>query len=703
MLLSRIICRISGALGKLLPVISPSGRGRMLLIVANAALCLVFAVCMPANAASEPAGGAGEAPEVLTKLSLEELMEVTIITVSGASRYDQMSSEAPARVSVIDAETIRRYGYRTLADALQSETGINITDDRNYQYIGYRGLSRPGDYNSRILVMIDGVRLNDEVYHQAPIGRDFPLDMDLVERIEIIRGPSNALYGNNAFFLTVNVITVTAGANRVSAATALDTRSMAVGRVTGEVSPDDSDWGMLVSGSVFDGPGSKLYFSAYDDPATNNGISRNSDYEGGGNFFLKAKKGNLTLMGGYGERKKGVPTGAWDTNFNDPGTKTWDKRSFADLSYLSGDTLEDSIRLRSYYNGYFYNGRYVYTPADQTTYDLSRSVVLGGELVFTKKLPLNNHLVGGVDYHYALLSDQKAGLESTGEATLDLHSTQHSFGTFMQNEWRILPALLLDLGARYDYMSPSLHIFNPKAAVVYKISDKLVAKYLFGKSFRAPNRFERDYFDYSSNAIANPNLRQESMLSHELLLEYYHGPGQRLSLTFFDYSISNLITQTVDVAGMTQFQNVDSIKAKGIELEGDWRWDVWSGRVGYSYQQTKDLQSGQRLSNSPDSLLKLRVSREFLNRRLTISTEAQYVSSLDTLTDVKGGNYALLHFTAYFRDLFVKNLDASIAVKNLLNRQYGQPGAAEHVETSHPLSLIPQDDRTAIFKLEYRY
>jgi len=419
--------------------------------------------------------------------------------------------------------------------------------------------------------------------------------------------------------------------------------------------------------------------------------------------FLKAKKGSLTLLGGYNERKKGVPTGAWDTNFDDPGTRTWDERSFADLSYLVGDTSEDSIRLRSYYNGYFYKGRYAYTPADQTSFDLSRSAVWGGELVITKRLPFGNVLVGGIDYHYTLLGDQAVGLEATGERTLDLHASQHHFGTFLQNEWRILPNLLLDLGGRFDHLSPSLNIFSPKAAVIYKFSDNLVVKYLFGKSFRAPNNYETNYFDISSNTMANPNLRQESMLSHELLLEYFNGPGKRLSLTLFDYTIRDLITQTVDSTGQTSFQNADKVTSTGFELEGDWRWEDWSGRVGYSYQQTKDQQSGKRLTNSPDSLVKMRISREFLNRRLVVSTEAHYVSPLDTLTEAKGGDYLLLHLTAYARDLFVKNLDASIAIKNLLNRQHGQPGAAEHVETSHPVALIPQDGCTATFKLEYRY
>jgi len=340
--------------------------GSRLGITTTAILFLCALLMLPVQ------GHANEATEIASR-SLEELTQVKIRTVTGSSRYEQEASEAPARVSIIDADTIQRFGYRTLADALQGETGINITNDRNYEYVGYRGLSRPGDYNTRILVLLDGIRLNDEVYHQAPLGLDFPLDMDLVERIEIIHGPSNSLYGNNAFFLTINVITTSASRNGVTAASSLDTRARATGRLTAELEPKGADWSLLMSGTLFNAPGSDLYFRAYDTPATNNGVSKGCDYEGGGSFFVKAEKGDLTLLGGYVSRRKGIPTGAYDVIFNDRGNTSWDKRSFADLSYLMGNEAGDSLKLRTYYNGYFYKERFAYPPSDdgqdQTFYD----------------------------------------------------------------------------------------------------------------------------------------------------------------------------------------------------------------------------------------------------------------------------------------------------------------------------------------------
>ena len=143
----------------------------------------------------------------LSQLSLEQLADLPIDSVFSASMYMQKVTEAPSSVTIITADEIRGLGHRTLADVLRTVRGFYITYDRNYSYLGVRGFSRPGDYNARVLLQVDGHRLNDNVFGSALIGTEFPLDVDLIERIEIIRGPSSALYGTNAFFAVINVIT----------------------------------------------------------------------------------------------------------------------------------------------------------------------------------------------------------------------------------------------------------------------------------------------------------------------------------------------------------------------------------------------------------------------------------------------------------------------------------------------------------------
>jgi PAS domain S-box-containing protein len=130
---------------------------------------------------------AAEQSKDVMELGPEELKSVQVYS---ASMYLQSDREAPSSVTVITADQIRRFGYRTLADALRSVRGFDVTYDRNYSYVGVRGFARPGGYNDQVLLLINGYRLNDNVYDSAQLGAEFPLDVDLIERIEIVRGPS---------------------------------------------------------------------------------------------------------------------------------------------------------------------------------------------------------------------------------------------------------------------------------------------------------------------------------------------------------------------------------------------------------------------------------------------------------------------------------------------------------------------------------
>ena len=147
-----------------------------------------------------------EAPD-LTEMTVEQLMSVEIATVYSASKYEQKVTDAPASVAIITADEIGKYGYRTLADILRGVRGLFVTYDRNYANLGIRGFNRPGDLNTRVLLLVDGHRINDNIYESAPIGTEFPVDVDLIERVEVIRGPGSSLYGTNAFFGVINVIT----------------------------------------------------------------------------------------------------------------------------------------------------------------------------------------------------------------------------------------------------------------------------------------------------------------------------------------------------------------------------------------------------------------------------------------------------------------------------------------------------------------
>ena len=81
------------------------------------------------------------------------------------------------------ADEIKKFGYRTLGDILRSVRGFYVTYDRNYSYVGVRGLLPASDYNTRLLLLIDGHRLNENLYDSVYVGTEAVLDVDLIERM----------------------------------------------------------------------------------------------------------------------------------------------------------------------------------------------------------------------------------------------------------------------------------------------------------------------------------------------------------------------------------------------------------------------------------------------------------------------------------------------------------------------------------------
>ena len=97
----------------------------------------------------------------LADVEIEDLMRIEVQRVFGASERLQPVTEAPSSVTIVTADEIARYGYRTLADILRSVRGFYVSNDRNYSYLGVRGFARPGDYNTRVLLLLNGHRVND--------------------------------------------------------------------------------------------------------------------------------------------------------------------------------------------------------------------------------------------------------------------------------------------------------------------------------------------------------------------------------------------------------------------------------------------------------------------------------------------------------------------------------------------------------------
>ncbi len=635
-------------------------------------------------------------------LPIEELRSIQVVTVSGASSYQQKVTEAPSSVSVITADDIQKFGYRTLADILRSVRSFYITNDRNYSYAGVRGFNRPGDYNTRILLLVDGHRINDNVYDSAEIGTEFMLDVDLIERIEIIRGPGSSLYGSNAFFGVINIITKAgkdvSGVEVSTSAASFDTY---YGRATyGRENP--SGLKVLLSGSSYGSKGTQnLYYPEFDTPANNNGIANNKDGDRFKSAFAKITFQDFTFEGAYGYRKKGVPTASFGTVFNDSANSTIDEHSYLDLAYRHNYGHESSVLARIYYDAYNFTGNYALNyPPITVNRDTATGRWWGGELRYTGIFFEKDKVTVGAEYQDNIRQDQANFDLVPYYLNFDIKKDSHLWALYAQDEYRMFDTVLLNIGVRHDYYSTFGGETNPRLALIYSPFDKTTFKLLYGTAFRTPNVYEF-FYDDGATQKANPDLKPEKITTYELVYEQYLGSYVRSSLSAFRYRIKDLITSITDPAdGLFQFENVNRVEATGGELEVEGAWpNGMRCRISYTYQKATDMSTGELLTDSPEHLAKINVVLPVYKEWLFADPEVQYTSRRKTSAGNYADDFVVANLTIFGRDL-AKGLDASVSVYNLFDKKYGDPTAGPPQQIQ---DVIVQDGRNYRVKLTYRF
>jgi len=626
---------------------------------------------------------ATQRPRDPTELTLDELMRLEIPRVYGASKYEQKTTEAPSSVTIIAAEEVRKYGHRTLADILQSVRGLYVTYDRNYSYLGTRGFNR-SDFNSRILLLVDGHRVNNSLSDGASIGTDFILDVDLIDRVEVIRGPGSALYGNNAFFGVINVITKRGDHFKGP-------------EISGEVASFDTYEGRFTYGNRFRNGFEMLLSGTYYD--SHGPVADRADDDTFGSFFGSLGYSDFRLQGGFISREKGVPTGVFDTAPNDPRTRTTDERGYAALTFAHEFPEDVDVSARVYYDHYEFERDlfFSFTNSVPPVMVLNREEQVGewwgSELQVTKRLLDRHTFTLGGEYRDDFRQERRTFNVEPPTGILGQTSRDtRNHGVYFQGDVGILTNLHFVGGMRYDKYGSHDPTLNPRLALIYSPVEKSVLKWIYGSAFRAPNFFER--------TLQSPSreLDPETVTSYELVYEQGIGDRLRSSLSIFFNQIDDLINLQPDPLGGNSYQNVEGAEARGVEaeLEGKSPWGL-IGRVSYTYQETEDRQTDRRLTDSPRHLAKFNVSMPFWKDKVFGAAEFQYTSDRTTVQGTKAAGFGVVNLTLFSQNL-VKGLELSASVYNLLDRHYGDPASA-----FHPQDIIERDGRTFRVKLTYRF
>lgn len=676
---------------------------RILLSVLGALLVHPLQAAEPSLPAAPAPAPAAEASD-LSALSLQELLNVSVDKVYTASRREQKTWEAPASVSIVTRDEIQSFGYRSLADVLRAVPGIYTSNDRNYTYLGIRGFSRPGDYNSRVLVLIDGHRANDNIYDSGMIAQEALVEVDSIERVEVIRGPSSSLYGSSAFFGVVNVITRRGSqVNGVEFSGEGGSFETYKGRITAG-HKFKSDVELLLSGSYYDSGGqSRLYYPEFDDPASNNGVAEDLDYERAWHFLGNVSYHDFTLSAGFNSRTKGLPTAAFGGAFNDPRAKTMDRAGYVDLKYEHEFANDLQLTARVNYHRFDYKGDYPYDTADPgdpplivVNKDDTRGEWWAMEALATKTFFDQLTVTGGTEFRDNFRQNQ-ANYDAGAPPTYYVNDQSSStvFGVFGQADLALLTNLVLSAGLRYDHYSTVGNTVNPRFGIMYQPWSPTTFKLLYGRAFRAPNAYELNYI--APDYVPNPNLRPETIDTYEVVAEQEVLKNVKLSAAGFYYQVDGLISQVFE-SGFISQRNMNDTRAYGTELAAESRWgDGWFGRISYTGQRAEDSDTGEELSNSPRHLAKLHLRIPLIKDRLFAGTELQYVGSVKAVQSGRVEDYLVANFTLLSREL-VKGVELSASVYNVFDQRYAITGFDEHTQRT-----LPQDGRSFRVKLTCKF
>ncbi len=619
--------------------------------------------------------GAGGSDSDLTLLQLEDLSKVDV--VYAASKSDQKITEAPASISIITSKEIRAQGYRTLNDLLSSVRDFYITNDRQYSYIGMRGFGSLGGYNSRILMLVDGHRINDNIYDSFLTGQTDMVDIDMVDRVEIIRGPASSLYGSSAFLGIINVVTrqkkAEEGLILTSAGGSLQTVKEEI-RYGGK---SDSGFHWSLQGSLVDSGGNaSLYYPEFNNPATNNGIAQNVDAEQSQHAYLSMGLGDWTIRGAYNNRKKIIPTGVYNTTFDDSGTYTSGQRGYAELVYLHQEGKDWELSGKASLDYANYMGNYVTGegPSRLVNIDYSNGAWCGSEIQWTlKSLPQNKITLG------AEFRDNFEETQGNYDIVTHLLDQRQStlWALYAQDEIRLFPHVILNLGGRFDDYSTFGGQAVPRGALIWDPFENTTLKFMAGGAFRAPNNYELYYNDGEVYQEANPELKPETIQTYEVELDQILEKHHRFTCSLFHYSARNLINQVRDPSkGLLVFQNIGLASADGLDLEYQYQSpDGFQGRVSYTLQRAQDDVTGLWIPDSPQQLAKMSLQVPLFVENLSVAGECQYNGA--SLGDEREltHEFALFNLKLYSARLFADGLEANLAAYNLFDTRYKLPVA----------------------------
>jgi outer membrane receptor for ferrienterochelin and colicins len=549
----------------------------------------------------------------------ELALEETVVTAAG---YAQDVEDAPASITVIDGEQLRRRSYRDLGDAVRDVEGVVVNGAANETDISIRGM--PADYT---LILVDGKRQSareSRVNGSSGYEQSFVPPVAAIERIEVVRGPMSSLYGSDAIGGVINVIT-----RKVSAEWG--------GSIGYDYSArQHSDQGNARQSQFYlGGPlvddllglqlwGRYLDRQADDDIEQTNGFSRADHRDLTARLaFTPSIDHDIVLEAGATRLKNGDGYSAnWATREQENNRDHW---SLSHQGRWGWGTSDVALFQET-------SSRKGLASATQTDV-LGRkpevkNTVLDAKLVVPTA---HNTSTVGLQWNESELTDWNQGLGDK----VDYQFSVVQKALFAENEWQMTDSFALTTGVRLDHHEQyGVHV-SPRIYGVWRANEQWTFKGGIARGFKAPElrAVVADYAYLRRNTFVmfgNPDLKPETSTNYEISASWSNREDLSAGATLFYNDFQDKLS-TVTTAqkwnGYTIMEriNVDKAVIRGVELNG--QWDITPDlllKANYTYtdsEQKSGANAGAPLALTPDQMANVRAE-------WTVSERAQAWAAL---------------------------------------------------------------------------
>lgn len=546
-------------------------------------------------------------------------LDPVVVTATG---QQVRLTETLAPLLVLDREQIEQAQAADLAELLRFFAGLEL--GRNGGPGATTSLFVRGGESNHTLVLIDGVRVNPGTSGGAALQNIAP---EMIERIEVVKGPRASLYGSDAIAAVVNVITRRARGLSADASLRAGSDDTRDASLRGSIAGGRGSLGLQAQHLGSGG------FPAHVELDENTGYRRTSLNADGTLRLGKAELG-ARLWDTHGEAEYYAFT-------PEPAEQDYRNRIAAlDLSLPLGGALSAGLRASRMQDEIDQRGSDDFVETVRSELDAALSGARGA-----------HRLSGGIS---AIREEVDAFASFTGA----IAQVRDILSLRLQDELRSGRHRAVLGGSWSDHEGFGDRVDgNLDYGFDLGTGTRLVAS--VGTGFRAPDATDRFGFG------GNPDLQPEQARNYELGLQQGIGSTQRLDLRLFRSDVEDLISLVCDENFNCTAVNVDEYRNQGVELTYRLEWDAWSATLTGLAQDPVDRSTGTQLLRRARRSAALRLGRSFGPHAVALD-----VLGSDSRPDfgTELGGYALVNATARLR--LNRRADLRLRVENLLDQRY---------------------------------